>query len=282
MKFLLSRVRTPTSRDNRGETPLHIALRRGEESHVRVLLDHGAEVNTRDDKGRTPLHEAADCLRIGQMEFLLSRGADANARDNRGETPLHVALRRGEESHIRVLLDHGAEIDARDVTGETPLHKAAVPPRIEHLMLLVSRGADVSVADNRGRTPLDVLRLLREDYEWCRKHTELATTTFADRGWEMLRGLLGGFTTVKVTEALQDRSLIVRIEGHHGRWPDALQEARERGGLAVSSNLVFGRDAPEPGQLVRCRKGLSPVLDHEWAERHDRQLQCDRGIELGR
>ncbi|HMB03463.1 MAG TPA: hypothetical protein VKP69_06945, partial [Isosphaeraceae bacterium] len=182
-----------------------------------------------------------------------------------------------EEEHIRVLLEGGAEIDARDATGQTPLHKAAVPPRIAQLEFLITVGADVNARDCIGQTPLDALRGLRADPEWCKKcNTPLES--LRDPQWEMLREVLGGFTTVKVTDVWQD-SLIVRVEGHHGRYPAALREAQERGALIVPSNLVFGRDLPEPGQVVRCGKRPLPIPDNEWFWAWDNQMRQD--LDLG-
>jgi ankyrin repeat protein len=40
---------------NSGQTPLHLAAMRGHEEVVRILLDHGAEINARDDGDNTPL-----------------------------------------------------------------------------------------------------------------------------------------------------------------------------------------------------------------------------------
>jgi hypothetical protein len=215
------------------------------------------------------LHDATFYRRIEQMTFLLDRGADVNARSNLGETPLHVAAICGEEAQLRVLIGAGAEIDARDSGGRTPLFCAAIPPKIEPLTYLVSRGADVNIRDARGQTPLDVLRVMRGDHAWCK--TRPLLRDLGDDEWKRLRGLLGGFTTVKVLDTWRD-SVIICVEGHHGRFPAAEREAKEQGGLTVPTNLVFGRDVPEPGQRIRCGKELSPALEVAWSEARRRDL----------
>ncbi|KAJ0065093.1 hypothetical protein NL108_005568 [Boleophthalmus pectinirostris] len=56
---LLDRGADPTVRDPIfGLTVLHDAAREGFEDTVRVLLDHGADVNVTDDRGYLPLHLA--------------------------------------------------------------------------------------------------------------------------------------------------------------------------------------------------------------------------------
>ncbi len=180
-------------------------------------------------------------------EVLLERGANVRVRDLAGQTPLHAAAAFGTETHLRVLLGGGAEIDARDAAGETPLHFAAGLGRVKATTFLVSRGADVSIRDHQGRTPLNrVLTHLPEDNQR-----------------ELLERLLGGFVTAKVVEARSD-SLILRVETFHSKYPEAERQAKERGNLTVPCGLL--RDVPEPGEIIRCRKGLSQALDEAWRD----------------
>lgn len=45
-------------KNERGETPLHVAARKGEHRLCRKLIEEGALINARDYAGWTPLHEA--------------------------------------------------------------------------------------------------------------------------------------------------------------------------------------------------------------------------------
>ncbi|MCC6003801.1 MAG: ankyrin repeat domain-containing protein [Thermofilum sp.] len=153
-------------------TPLHWAAFLGHVDVVRLLLEHGAEVNARNKYGETPLHRAAAYGRADAARLLLEHGADVNARDEYGWTPLHVAALQGRADVARLLLEHGADVNVRTTgaivfvedftkstySGVTPLHLAAYGGHAEIARLLLERGADPSIRDKDGRTPLDVAR----------------------------------------------------------------------------------------------------------------------------
>jgi hypothetical protein len=95
--------------------PLHWASEHAPAA-VRVLLDHGADVNSRNRKvdsefhGMTPLIMNAtqkdDCSEV--TELLLSAGADITAVDARGKTAIRHAVERGLGKIQEVLRRHGA------------------------------------------------------------------------------------------------------------------------------------------------------------------------------
>ncbi|XP_065350499.1 uncharacterized protein LOC135946147 isoform X3 [Cloeon dipterum] len=66
----------PSSKDNAGYTPLHVACARGHLSMARLLLMYGALVDSSAQGGIRPLHEASECGHIELMRLLLSYGAD--------------------------------------------------------------------------------------------------------------------------------------------------------------------------------------------------------------
>lgn len=92
-----------------GETPLHSALAKAGRPYyfyvVRLLVEHGADVNARTIagaetgafmrdvrcKGETPLHRAAAYADAETIEYLLAHGADPTARDAAGDSPLSWA-----------------------------------------------------------------------------------------------------------------------------------------------------------------------------------------------
>jgi ankyrin repeat protein len=84
---------------------------------VRLLLDHGADVNAYDPLGRTPLMYAAvsDTLPLDVVQLLIERGADVNAKDrhtktgDEGLTVLDIAQHNGDTPIVRLLEKAGAK-----------------------------------------------------------------------------------------------------------------------------------------------------------------------------
>ena len=71
---------------------------------VEMLLDNGADIEARDQRGRTPLRIAVEFNKVGNVESLLERGADSRALANDGQTPYQMAEERGTSEEILRLL----------------------------------------------------------------------------------------------------------------------------------------------------------------------------------
>ena len=100
------------ARDEYGWTPLLMASegRNSKDgSVVRLLLEHGADINAQTQSGRTPLHEASYCGALEVVRLLLERGADVEAKDEDGETALQEAAERGHDEVVELLREHGAK-----------------------------------------------------------------------------------------------------------------------------------------------------------------------------
>lgn len=72
--------------------PLHQAALDGDDTEVGRLLAEGTNVDERDERGRTPLMSAAEFHQTATVKLLLQHGADINARADDGQSALSLAV----------------------------------------------------------------------------------------------------------------------------------------------------------------------------------------------
>jgi ankyrin repeat protein len=86
-----------------GNTPLKVAVVRGDIGAVRTLLDAGADVGAALEDGFSPLHHAAAQGHAKVVVLLLERGADPKAVNDDGLTPVELAHLLGQQAAVNVL-----------------------------------------------------------------------------------------------------------------------------------------------------------------------------------
>jgi len=119
----LSNIIDVRSRDNGGNTVLHLAVRRHEGGKiVSVLLrsPYAAEaVNIQNGSGKTVLHDAVIHCTDTDTVLVIADKADVNMRDGDGKTPLHYAVQCLKPRYVSILLNRMADVSVRDGHGET-------------------------------------------------------------------------------------------------------------------------------------------------------------------
>lgn len=93
-----------------GDSPLHIACRRGTEEEILDLLACGADINMRGDIGNTPLHFAAMAGRQKIVQLLLQKGSRVTSRNDFDETALQVARQGGKRDVVDFLTRYPAQL----------------------------------------------------------------------------------------------------------------------------------------------------------------------------
>ncbi|KAI0000135.1 hypothetical protein BJV74DRAFT_821797 [Russula compacta] len=141
-------------------SPLHAASYRGHLDVARVLIDHGADVNTTNEDKRSPLHVAFYGGQLKVMELLLQKGADVDVRDSFGNTLLHRASFDGRLEVVSLLLNHNANSNAKNQNGWRPLHRAALREQVEVARLLLRKEAEVNTQTLDGNTPLHIASIV--------------------------------------------------------------------------------------------------------------------------
>lgn len=137
-----SRVRINQASEEEGFTPLALAAFFGHPEAVKVLLEHGADVNLKPESrfANTALDAAVAGNHTDVVRILLAAGGDANVRSAGNATSLHKAAQHGNLEVVRLLLDHGADPNAVRDGGHTPLDDASEEGHSAVVELLRSRG----------------------------------------------------------------------------------------------------------------------------------------------
>ena len=173
-EYYLSRGADVARRDREGNTAFLVTARFADEGKavplLRLLLDHGADINDCDKQKRNalmllPLREVT-----GTVGFLVEKGISLTARDRKGKSVFHYVMQSIEKIYlwdelelsvrerivrqhremILFLVRHGANINAADRDGVTPLMMA----KPEILSFMLQCGANPNAFDETGKTVL--------------------------------------------------------------------------------------------------------------------------------
>jgi ankyrin repeat protein len=138
-------------------------IRENKLGEIAKLLERKDAVNTADDRGITPLMYAAAMGSAEAMRLLIDHGADVNAQNGYGSTALMWSV--SDPAKVRLLLDHGAQVNIVARSGRTALIVAAFTnPSVEVVRLLLAKGAKVDVMDTRHVTPLNAATFANDTF----------------------------------------------------------------------------------------------------------------------
>jgi ankyrin repeat protein len=134
--------------DSNAWSPLRTAALENNAEMIKLLLDHGADID-KTAGGRTALFEAAAQGSVDALKVLLAAGAGVDVRDSHQATPLMTS--GGNIEVMTLLLAAGADIDAQGGSGRTTLSQVAHRGRKDAVNLLLKRGAAVETKGGIGR-----------------------------------------------------------------------------------------------------------------------------------
>ncbi|CAB0040408.1 unnamed protein product [Trichogramma brassicae] len=230
-----------------GNTPLHMAVARGDEWMAEALLRRGANANLANREGVTPLHRICskrDNNVLGDLFFEVNDDIDqrvlVNARDKGGNTPLHLALKCKNRELIELLLRRGADQNLANNDAETPLHLISeyVDDR-DHVLVKMF----YEIWDERRQT------MARIDVQ--NKWGNAPLHDAADRG------------NKKVAEELLRRGANPNLANREGETPLHVICQREDDDDLAAKFFKICSDIGQTVQVnIRNKKGLTPL---QWA-----------------
>ena len=164
------------------------AVKAGNKTAVRTLLDQRVDVNAPQADGTTVLHWAASGDDPEILQLLIRAGALVKAVNRYGATPLWLACVNGNARNIGMLLEAGADANTVSLQGETALMAAARTGKADAVQVLLGRGADVNAKESwHGQTAL----------MWAAAEGHPAVIhALVERGAEVKARSNGGFTAL--------------------------------------------------------------------------------------
>ncbi|MCJ1465053.1 hypothetical protein MMC07_003669 [Pseudocyphellaria aurata] len=123
-----------------GNGPLHIAVLRGRDDILQVLLDEGKmEINTVGQYDCTPLHLAAMHGHEDSLDVLMKRHANLDPLDHLGFTPLSRADKDGDFDVALTLIEAGATFDPKAINLQALIFRAAGQGRTAAMKIFLDR-----------------------------------------------------------------------------------------------------------------------------------------------
>jgi ankyrin repeat protein len=174
IRKLLDKHADVESPNGDGQTALMIVARTSNLEAAKLLLSRRANVNAVEQwRGQTPLMWAAAEAQPAMVKLLIQHGADIDARStvndwqrqvtseprmqarpSGGFTPLLYAARKGCLECAEILLKAGADPNQTDPDGVTPMLLATLNFNFDIAAMLIQKGANVDKWDLWGRSPL--------------------------------------------------------------------------------------------------------------------------------
>ncbi|XP_069836682.1 nuclear factor NF-kappa-B p100 subunit [Dendropsophus ebraccatus] len=156
------------TKDQNGDTPLHLAIIHGQSVVVQQLVDILQDMpnqrifNMCNNLHQTPLHLGVITRQYQIVNVLLKAGADPTVLDRYGNSLLHLAVQAADVRMLQVLLENTVSayktlLNMPDYNGLYPVHWAVKVKSEKCLEMLVRSGADVNAAERKsGRSPLHI------------------------------------------------------------------------------------------------------------------------------
>ena len=131
------------------------ACNSGNETTVKYLLKHGADINKYYSYHSTPFFNACHSGNLKLVKYLVKLGTDIHKVDINGETPLFFACEKGHQDIVKYFVEElGADINKENRHEQTPVFRACHSGNLNLVKYLVDHGADINKEDRYGDIPL--------------------------------------------------------------------------------------------------------------------------------
>lgn len=109
--------------NQKGLTPLWMAVFRNDTTSVNLLLNNGADLNFPEKNGMHPIMVGCIANSVESVKILLEKGVDVNwkSKASRNQQPIRFASQGGSLKLVKLLLSYGADMESTPYDKATPL-----------------------------------------------------------------------------------------------------------------------------------------------------------------
>ncbi|KAI4176478.1 MAG: hypothetical protein LQ346_007893 [Caloplaca aetnensis] len=135
-------------------------------NYVKLLLDHGVDIDTRTYVGKTALSLAILRNHVKSAAFLIGKGADLDVLDNEGQSPLALSIKFGHLESMKLLLRSGATHKLLSEGDDTLLQLVAKFPNgkiIDYLSAFDLRDVELGTRNKDGLTARELIQIHNTD-----------------------------------------------------------------------------------------------------------------------
>ena len=208
-----------------GNTPLKIALTHLNAKMIKLLVDHGADLEAKDKHGKTLLDNAIEQSHFPTINILVEAGAKVGEKKDTinklekesAQQEFFKAVYENDIQKVTQLLKTGLiNIDERRYCGGKTSLETAVDQynlyNTDMAKLLISYGADLDVKDSYGKTPLDCaienkdiskIEVLVNLGANTQNRTDRINDLYKEKAQKEFFEALGQFNIEKITQLLE-------------------------------------------------------------------------------
>ena len=141
--------------DNKRYSAIHYLTNGASIEAVKLLIDHGNNIDERGRNDRTPLMRAAEIGCANDIKIFVQLGAQIEAKDDNDDTALMRAAQFGKPDQIKTLIDLGANINVRNRDNNSALHYAACNKNLESLKIIWEQlKQEIDITSNNNHTAI--------------------------------------------------------------------------------------------------------------------------------
>jgi len=110
-----------------GATPIIVAVHRGLDDILGMLIRQGADINVQTTDGTTPLIEAVEVGNVNGVVALLRAGCDHNLARHNGTTAAQLAVQLSDFDILKALADNGVDFSVLKMQMPKRIHDIVMP-----------------------------------------------------------------------------------------------------------------------------------------------------------